>query len=41
MFVGDTIPYPHDYWTAVQFIEGEPKKGKYRFGYIFGVGELK
>jgi len=21
------IPYPEAYWTAVQFIEGEPKKG--------------
>ena len=38
---GIEIPYPVDYWTAVQFIEGEPKKGKYRFGYMFGVGKLK
>jgi len=35
------IPYPQAYWTAVQFIDGEPKKGQYRFGYMFGVGELK
>lgn len=38
---GIEIPYPQAYWTAVQFIDGEPTKGKYRFGYIFGVGELK
>jgi hypothetical protein len=39
---GVEIPYPQAYWTAVQFIEeGEPRKGVYRFGYIFGVGELK
>lgn len=38
---GVQIPFPEAYWTAVQFIDGEPKKGKYRFGYIFGVGELK
>ena len=41
LFIGDTIPYPHAYWTAVQFIDGEPRTGKYRFGYMFGVGELK
>lgn len=38
---GVEIPYPKAYWTVVQFVEGEPKKGKYRFGYMFGVGELK
>jgi len=38
---GVNIPYPEAYWTAAQFIDGEPVKGKYRFGYIFGVGELK
>ena len=38
---GIGIPFPRDYWTAVQFIEGEPQKGKYRFGYMFGVGEIK
>ena len=38
---GVAIPYPEAYWTVVQFIEGEPKKGKYRFGYMFGVGEVK
>lgn len=38
---GVEIPYPQAYWTVVQFIEGEPKKGKYRFGYMFGVGDLK
>jgi len=38
---GVIIPYPEAYWTAVQFIEGESHKGKYRFGYIFGVGEVK
>jgi len=38
---GIEIPYPEKYWTAVQFIDGEPQKGKYRFGYMFGVGELK
>lgn len=37
---GITIPFPESYWTAVQFIEGEPKKGKYRFGYMFGVGAI-
>jgi AraC-like DNA-binding protein len=37
---GVNIPYPEAYWTAVQNIDGEPKKGKYRFGYIFGVGEI-
>ena len=35
------IPYPEKYWTAVQFIDGEPKSGVYRFGYMFGVGEIK
>lgn len=41
--LGDSviIPYPKSYWTAVLFIDGEPQKGKYRFGYIFGVGEIK
>ena len=34
---GVDIPYPQAYWTAVQFIEGEPRQGKYRFGYVFGV----
>ena len=38
---GVEIPFPRDYWTVVQFIEGEPQKGKYRFGYMFGVGEIK
>lgn len=38
---GITIPYPEAYWTAVRFIDGEPIKGIYRFGYIFGVGEFK
>jgi len=39
---GVEIPFPERYWTAVQFIDGKPRKGKYRFGYIFGVGdELK
>ena len=35
------IPFPEAYWTAVQFIDGEPRKGIYRFGYMFGVGEIK
>lgn len=38
---GVEIPYPHAYWTVAQYIEGEPKKGKYRFGYMFGVGDIK
>jgi len=38
---GVEIPYPRDYWTAVQFIDGEPKEGQYRFGYMLGVGEIK
>jgi len=39
---GIVIPYPEAYWTAVQFIEkGEPRKGIYRFGYMFGVGAIK
>ena len=38
---GVEIPYPEKYWTAVQFIDGEPKSGVYRFGYMFGVGEIK
>ena len=38
---GVIIPYPEAYWTAVQFIDGEPHKGEYRFGYMFGVGDLK
>jgi hypothetical protein len=38
---GVEIPYPQAYWTAVQFIGGEPKKGEYRFGYMLGVGEIK
>ncbi|OJU09446.1 MAG: hypothetical protein BGN88_09965 [Clostridiales bacterium 43-6] len=36
---GIIIPYPEAYWTAVQFIDGEPHKGKYHFGYMFGVTE--
>jgi hypothetical protein len=38
---GVIIPYPEAYWSAMQFIDGEPRKGIYRFGYMFGVGELK
>ena len=38
---GVEIPFPHAYWTAVQMIDGEPRPGNYRFGYIFGVGEIK
>lgn len=37
---GIEIPYPQNYWTATQFIEGEPRKGRYRFGFIFGVGDI-
>ena len=38
---GIAIPFPENFWSAMQFIDGEPVKGKYRFGYMFGVGELK
>lgn len=38
---GIKIPYPEAYWTAVQFIDGEPKTGIYHFAYMFGVGEIK
>ena len=37
---GVEIPYPQAYWTAAEFIGGEPRAGDYRFGYIFGVGEI-
>lgn len=37
---GVEIPYPRDYWTVTQLIEGEPRKGRYRFGFIFGVGDI-
>ena len=38
---GVIIPYPEAYWTVARFIDGEPHIGRYRFGYMFGVGELK
>jgi len=37
---GVEIPYPQAYWTALHFIDGEPREGS-RIGYIIGVGETK
>ena len=38
---GIEIPYPKGFWSGWQYIDGEPQKGNYRFGYMFGVGEIK
>jgi len=34
-----TIPFPQAYWHAVVFTNGLPVQGKYRYGYMFSVGE--
>jgi len=33
------IPFPQAYWHAVVFTNGLPVQGKYRYGYMFSVGE--
>lgn len=33
------IPFPQAYWHAVVFTNGLPVRGKYRYGYMFSVGE--
>jgi len=38
---GVVIPYPEKYWTAAEFIGGEPRAGDYRFGYVFGVDKTQ
>ena len=34
---GVGIPYPCSYWHAAVYIEGRPKKGVCRFGYLFSI----
>ncbi len=34
---GVSIPYPSLYWHASVYIEGRPKKGACRFGYLFSI----
>ena len=36
---GVGIPYPHAYWHAEAYIDGNPHDGNYRFAYIFSVDE--
>jgi AraC-like DNA-binding protein len=37
---GVKIPFPENFWHGWQYIEGEPRKGKYRFAYMFGIGDI-
>lgn len=36
---GRRIPYPERYWHAEVYTDGMPRRGRYRFGYLFSVDE--